>query len=103
MRLGFCFGFDGGEELSGHHLNRALDHPLPDAGDRASDLHFSAVSDQRAAVVFFEVEIAGAFQKTGLAFSVNDDSIVRVRRHVFELDVAGEESFDRTDAGAQNG
>jgi len=99
----FSFGFDGGEELRSHHLHRALDHPLSDAGDRASDLHLSAVFDQRRDVSLFKVEIAGAFQEAGLALSVNDDSIVRVRRHVFELDVAGEDSFDRADAAAQNG
>ena len=103
MSFYFSFGFDGGEELSGHHLNRALDHPLSDAGNRASNLHFSAVLDQRAVALFFEGEIAGAFQETGLALSVHDDSIMRGRRHVFELDVAGEDSFDRAHAGAQNG
>src|SRR5919198_2715503 len=99
--LSLRLGFERGEELRGHHLGRALNHPLADRGERAADLHVARVPDQGRAVSLFEVEVARALEEAGLPFAVDDDAVVRGRAHLFEADVPLEDPLDRADARAQ--
>ena len=101
--LGLRLGFDCGEKLGHHHFDGALDHPLADARDCAPDLNFAPVFDQRRSGLFFEIEIAGALQKTGLTLSIHRHSEVGRRSHILQLDVACEDSFDRADPGSKRG
>ena len=103
MRFSSCFGLDGGEELPGHHLYRSLKHSLAHARDRAADLNFSVVADYRNGVAFFQVEVAGAFQKAGLALAFYDHAKMTRRLYVFKTNVSGEHSLNCTDSRAKNG
>ncbi len=98
MRLRFGLGFYGGEELSSHHLHRALKHTLAHARDRAANLYITFVADYGHAVPLLEVEITSAFQEARLALAVYNHAEVTRRLHVFKANVAGEQAFDRTDS-----
>jgi len=94
----FGLGFDCCEELSSHHLHRALEHTLAHARDRAANLYIAFVADYGHAVPLLEIEIARAFQEARLALAVYNHAEVTRRLHVFEANVAGEQAFDRTDS-----
>jgi len=98
VSLSFGLGFDCGEELSSHHLHRALEHTLAHARDRAANLYIAFVADYGYAVPLLEIEIARAFQEARLALAVYHHAEVTRRLHVFEANVAGEQAFDRTDS-----
>src|SRR5205085_4550619 len=101
--MSLCFGFERGEELRGHHLGRALNHALADAGNRAADLHVTRVLDHSRAFALCEIEIACAFQETRLTLAINHDAIVLRLAYIFESDVALKDTFDRAHARAQRG
>ena len=63
--LDLRLGFERREELRRHHLRRALNHTLADRRERAADLHVARVTDERPAVLLFEVEVAAPFKKPG--------------------------------------
>jgi hypothetical protein len=90
VRFCFGFGFDRGEELRGHHSHRALKHALAHAGDGASDLNLAVVVDYRNAVALLQNQIAGAFQESRLALTVNDHAKTPRRLHVFKANIACE-------------
>src|SRR6185295_11896830 len=95
-----CFGAQTREELPRHHLRRPLDHALAHARDRSSNLHVAHITNLRTIRCLLELEIAGAFEKSRLAFAVNNDAQVFGLAHIFESRGPIEDTFDRSDAGA---
>ncbi len=93
----FCFGFsfNGGEKLSSHHFRGALKHALSDACDCAAHLDFALVGNDGHAVAFFEIEFAGAFQKSRLPFALQDHAKVTRRLDVLESNISCEGTLDR--------
>jgi hypothetical protein len=51
----FCFRFEGGEKLRGHHLRGALNHPMTHTGDRAAQLKIAGLLVGRAVALFFQI------------------------------------------------
>ena len=88
------FRFQGREKLRGHHLCGALNHSLPDTRNRATQLQIAGVFDQRAFALFFQLEIACAFQESGRPFAVDDDAIVFGWPQIREPNVAIKDTFD---------
>lgn len=102
MRFGFRFGFDGSEELGGHHLNRALEHALSNTCYCTANLHVALVADYGHAVSPLEIEITSAFKKARLTFAVHYHAKMMWRLQVFEANVAGEDSLDGAHSGSQS-
>ena len=102
MRLGFRFGFDGGEELRRHHLNRALEHALSNTGYCTANLHVALVADYGHAVSLFEIEITSAFKKARLTFAFHHHPKMMWRLQVFEANVAGEDALDGAHSRSQS-
>src|SRR5205085_2147851 len=76
---------------------------LPDAGNRAADLHVARVLDHSRTIALCKIEVTRAFQKTRLTLAVNHDAIVFGLAYIFESDVALKDALDRTHARAQCG
>src|ERR1051325_1160272 len=90
------------EEFRGHHFRGTFDHSLAHAGNRAADLQLSRIRDQGAAVLLDQIEVRSAFRKSDQAFSLDDDAVMRGRKHLFQAHLAAKGPFDRADAGFQN-
>jgi hypothetical protein len=99
-RLRFCFRTEARKELRRHHLRRALNHTLANAGDRAANLNIARVLNLRDRAILCEIEIARAFEKTRSALAVDDHPKVFGLAQIFEPHVAIKHAFNRTDAGA---
>ena len=96
-QLRLCFCSQTGEELRGHHLDRALDHALAHTGDGAAHLDVAGVVNFGEVTFLCEIEVAGTFQKTGRAFAFYHDAKVLRLSQILEPCGAVEYSFNRTD------
>ena len=72
--LRLCFCSQAREELRGHHLRSALNHSLAHARDGAAHLDVARVFDVSEVSFLFEIQVAGAFQKPGCTFAVDNDA-----------------------------
>src|SRR5436305_2413771 len=96
-----CLHLNRSEELRGHHLRRALNHALAYACDCSTYLYVASVFDYRRTLSLFQINVARAFQKSRLAFAVNDHAIVLGLTYLFQAHVAFERSLDRAYASAK--
>src|SRR2546423_6262650 len=96
-----CLHLNRCEELRGHHLCRTLNHALAYACDCSAHLYVASVLDYRRTLSLFQINVARAFQKSRLAFAVNDHSIVFGLTYLFQPNVALERAFDRAYASAK--
>ena len=93
VSFGLRLGFNCSEELGGHHLRCALQHSLSNACYRPADLNLAAVSDYGYVVLPREIQITGAFQETGLTFSIDYHSKMMRRPEIFKPHIPGEKPF----------
>ena len=105
LRWGFAdcgrgFRSEAGEELRGHHLCRALNHSLAHTGNRSSHLNIGRITDLRARLRGFKVQVAHPFEESRLAFAIDDNAQVFRRSQVFQPRRAVEYSFYRSDSGS---
>src|SRR5215510_5421662 len=98
----YGFGFDGGEELPGHHLRRGLNHPLAHAGDGSADARLAGVIDQSLLSLFGQTDQAFPFQESRRTFGVDDHLVILRFVHIFQFDRTREDSLDRADARFQS-
>src|SRR5215475_8342620 len=98
----YGFGFDGGEELPGHHLRRGLNHPLAHAGDGSADARLAGVIDQSLLALFGQTDQAFPFQESRRTFGVDDHLVMLRLVHIFQFDRTREDPLDRADARFQS-
>src|SRR5438105_1225761 len=70
-----------GEEIIGRLLGRAVDQPLPELGELATDLRFHVVGEKRAAILIRERDLGAAFREAGgaaLPFAGNAIAVGRI-------------------------
>src|SRR6266508_3913836 len=97
-RLGFSS--QRRKELRCHHPRGALNHPLTDARNRATQLKISSVLNQRSFAFFRQIQNARTLQESRRTLSLNDNAIVLRWSHIFEPDGACEYTLDSSESCA---
>ena len=95
-----CFGTQAGEELSRHHLRRALNHSLAHTRNRAANLNVARVTHLRSAFHLLEIQITRTLKKSRRPFAVDDDTKVFRLAQILEPRRPVEYPFDRSDTGS---
>ena len=97
------FSFQRFEKPTSKHVGCGLDHALAHAGDEAADVDVSGVLDFSCAVCVFQIEFAGAFYESRLAFAFHDELVVLRGDDFLKRNGGGEDAFYRADSGGELG
>jgi hypothetical protein len=66
-------------------------------------LNITLVTDYGDTVAFLQVDFASPFQEAGLSLSLNDQTKMTRRLHIFEPHIAGKDPFDGSHSSTKRG